>query len=73
MTDPKNLFGNRLGALANAISDRLKRELIPTVAVANSQVSILVILHPFPGLSIEDLSQALDLSHSNLVRAVGDG
>lgn len=70
MPDSQSLLGNRLGALANAISDRLQRELIPAAPVTNSQVSVLVILHSFPGVSIEDLSQALDLSHSNLVRAV---
>lgn len=70
MPDSQHLLGNRLGALANAISDRLQRELIPTAPVSNSQISVLVILHSFPGASIEDLSQALDLSHSNLVRAV---
>ena len=31
---------------------------------------MLVILHSFPGASIENISQALDLSHSNLVRVV---
>lgn len=67
---PQLLLGNRLGALANAISDRLQRELIPTAPISSSQVSVLVILHSFPGVSIEELSQALDLSHSNLVRAV---
>lgn len=71
MTDsPQFLLGNRLGALANAISDRLQRELIPDAPISNSQLSVLVILHSFPGVSIEDLSQALDLSHSNLVRTV---
>lgn len=71
MTDSEQiLLGNRLGALANAISDRLQRELIPTAPVSSSQVSVLVILHSFPGASIEELSQALILSHSNLVRAV---
>lgn len=70
MNDSQSLLGNRLGALANAISDRLQRELIPAIPVSNSQVSVLVILYSFPGVSIEDLSQALDLSHSNLVRTV---
>lgn len=70
MTDQQNLLGNRLGALANAISDLLQRDLIPTQPVGNSQLSVLVILHSFPGASIEDMSQALDLSHSNLVRVV---
>ena len=64
------MLGNRLGALASAISDRLQRDLIPTQPVGNSQLSVLVILHSFPGASIENISQALDLSHSNLVRVV---
>ncbi len=70
MEDKQNLLGNRLGALANAISDLLQRDLIPTQPVGNSQLSVLVILHSFPGASIENISQALDLSHSNLVRVV---
>ncbi|NIJ52240.1 MarR family winged helix-turn-helix transcriptional regulator [Dyadobacter arcticus] len=70
MTDTQLLLGNRLGALANAISDRLQRDLIPTQTVGNSQLSVLVILHSFPGATVEDMSQALDLSHSNLVRVV---
>ncbi len=70
MNDSQNLLGNRLGALANAISDQLQRDLIPTQPVGNSQLSVLVILHSFPGASIENISQALDLSHSNLVRVV---
>lgn len=70
MNEFKNLLGNRFGALANAVSDLLQRDLIPTAPVSNSQLSVLVILHSFPGASIEDISQALDLSHSNLVRTV---
>ncbi|MBC8155988.1 MAG: winged helix-turn-helix transcriptional regulator [Bacteroidetes bacterium] len=70
MTDSHLLLGNRLGALANAISDRLQRDLIPTQPVGNSQLSVLVVLHSFPGATVEDMSQALDLSHSNLVRVV---
>lgn len=70
MTNSQHLLGNRVGALANAISDLLQRDLIPTVPVSNSQISVLVFLHSFPGMSIEDLSQNLDLSHSNLVRVV---
>ena len=70
MTDSQLLLGNRLGALANAVSDLLQRDLIPTQPIGNSQLSVLVILHSFPGARIEDLSQALDLSHSNLVRVV---
>jgi DNA-binding MarR family transcriptional regulator len=70
MDNSQNLLGNRLGALANAISDQLQRDLIPTQPVGNSQLSVLVILHSFPGASIENISQALDLSHSNLVRVV---
>ena len=70
MNEFQNLLGNRLGALANAISDRLQRDLIPTQPIGNSQLSVLVMLHSFPGASIENISQALDLSHSNLVRVV---
>lgn len=70
MNNIQNLLGNRLGALANAISDRLHRELIPTAPASNVQISVLVMLHSFPGMSIEDMSQTLDLSHSNLVRVV---
>ncbi len=70
MTDEQNLLGNRLSALANAISDLIQRDLIPTQPIGNSQLSVLVILHSFPGASIENMSQALDLSHSNLVRVV---
>ena len=70
MLNTQRLLGNRLSALANAIIDQIQRELIPVVPVGDSQLSVLVILHSFPGASIENLSQALDLSHSTLVRAV---
>lgn len=70
MTTFESLLGNRLGALANATSDRLQRELIPNAPASNAQISVLVFLHSFPGMSIEELSQNLDLSHSNLVRVV---
>ena len=45
MNSTPNLLGNRLGALANAISDLLQRDLIPTQPVGGHHFPLQAVAH----------------------------
>lgn len=61
---------NLLGALAIAVTDRIKDRLKETYDRAGESAAALVVLGYAPGLSVEPLRQVLDLSHPGTVRLI---
>jgi MarR family transcriptional regulator, negative regulator of the multidrug operon emrRAB len=70
-------LGNLLAALSLAVQDEVERSTEEAVAYGASAPAALVTLHAEPGISIEQLRNALSLTHSGGVRLVdrlaGDG
>jgi MarR family transcriptional repressor of emrRAB len=63
-------LGNLLAALALAVDDEVRRATEQAVAYGASAPAALVTLRAEPGLSIEQLRNALGLTHSGGVRLV---
>lgn len=61
---------NLLGALALAISDRIKSGIKDTFDRSGESAAAIVVLGYAPGLSVEILRQVLDLSHPGTVRLI---
>ena len=61
---------NLLGALALAISDRIKTGIKDTFDRSGESAAAIVVLGYAPGLSVEILRQVLDLSHPGTVRLI---
>lgn len=61
---------NLLGALALAITDRIKSGMKNTFDRSGETAAALVVLGYAPGLSVEILRQVLDLSHPGTVRLI---
>lgn len=69
--DEKTRVENLLGALSIGISDRIQAAAIECVGHAGETAAALVQIGTTPRISIEELSEALALSHSAVVRLVG--
>jgi len=61
---------NLLGALALAITDRIKSGMKNTFDRSGETAAAIVVLGYAPGLSVEILRQVLDLSHPGTVRLI---
>ena len=61
---------NLLGALALAITDRLKAEMESVLDRSGESAAAIMIIGYAPGLSVEGLRQVLDLSHPGTVRLI---
>ncbi len=59
---------NLLGALALAVTDRIKSGMKDTFNRSGETAAAIVVLGYAPGLSVEILRQVLDLSHPGTVR-----
>lgn len=67
---PVDQTTNLLGALAIAVTDRIKNGLKDTYDRSGESAAALVVLGYAPGLSVEPLRQVLDLSHPGTVRLI---
>jgi len=61
---------NLLGALALAVTDRIKSGMKETLDRSGEAAAAIVVLGYAPGLSVEPLRQVLDLSHPGTVRLI---
>jgi len=61
---------NLLGALALAITDRIRSGMKDTFDRSGETAAAIVVLGYAPGLSVEPLRQVLDLSHPGTVRLI---
>lgn len=61
---------NLLGALALAVTDRMKSVMKDTFDRSGETAAAIVVLGYAPGLSVEILRQVLDLSHPGTVRLI---
>ncbi|MEM7612503.1 MAG: MarR family transcriptional regulator [Pseudomonadota bacterium] len=61
---------NLLGAVAIAMTDRIRQNLDATAKRSGEAAAALVVLGYAPGLSVEPLRQVLGLSHPGTVRLV---
>ncbi len=61
---------NLLGALALAITDRIKAGAKDTFDRSGETTAAIIVLGYAPGLSVEPLRQVLDLSHPGTVRLI---
>jgi len=67
---PMDRTTNLLGALALAITDRLKSGMKDTFDRSGETAAAIVVLGYAPGLSVEILRQVLDRSHPGTVRLI---
>ena len=61
---------NLLGALALAVTDRIRSGMKETFDRSGETAAAIVVLGYAPGLSVEPLRQVLDLSHPGTVRLI---
>lgn len=70
MEKPSDRLVNLLGALSQAISDRVRLAIAGTFAAGGETAAALIAIGHEPGMSIDQISRSLRLSHAGAVRAV---
>jgi DNA-binding MarR family transcriptional regulator len=70
MKDKTDRLANLLGALATAISDRMRVAVAENTSLGGEAAAALIVIGHSPGLSIDRLAKVLGLSHPGTVRVV---
>lgn len=70
MNKPSDRLINLFGALAMGVSDRVRWEALDETSLGGETSAALVVIGHAPGLSIDQLSRVLGLSHPGAVRLV---
>jgi len=63
-------LANLLGALALGVTDRMREAVLDETNLAGETSAAIVVIGHAPGLSINQLSRALQLSHAGAVRLI---